>query len=426
MRVKMRFRGNMGTEFFHISGGGERLTFVSHDQSPPALLYWGPDEGTTAADDALLLKRAVPQGQLDQGEVFDCLPEAGRGFTGHPALICHRDDGRFVSQLIMTSAACNASEVSFHLEDQDFGIVVTLSYWLDGSTGIMTACSKIVNSGHDKLHLEWLSAATLPSHHDHLMLFEGRWTREFQPVRTAIDTGLVIKESRSGRTSHHAPPFLIAGSNGFNESHGEASALHLAWSGNHRLLVERLRDGRIQIQAGELFLPGEMSLAHDASYDSPKCYAARSSNGTNGLTERFHPFVRETILGNRLCGKPRLVHFNTWEAVYFNHDIPSLMTLADLAASLGVERFVLDDGWFKGRDDDTAALGDWTIDSRKYPDGLPPPSSRMSKSWVWNSGSGWSRKWRMLIPICCAAILTGFWLWTDDSNLSVEVNMSST
>jgi alpha-galactosidase len=90
------------------------------------------------------------------------------------------------------------------------------------------------------------------------------------------------------------------------------------------------------------------------------------------LTDRYHPFVRSRILAGRLMGKPRPVNFNTWEAVYFRHDLDELKALANLAAEIGAERFVLDDGWFRGRRDDTAGLGDWTPDAAKYPHGLTP------------------------------------------------------
>jgi alpha-galactosidase len=187
-----------------------------------------------------------------------------------------------------------------------------------------------------------------------------------------LKTGLILKDNRTGRTSHHAPPFVAIGEPGFRQNAGEVLGLHVAWSGDHRILAERLRDGRIQIQAGELFHPGEMVLAPGETYQTPCLYVARSQAGLNGLSDRFHPFVREAILGGRLVGKVRPVHFNTWEAVYFRHDLAELKALADLAAKVGAERFILDDGWFSGRNDDTTSLGDWTVDAAKYPDGLSP------------------------------------------------------
>ena len=249
---------------------------------------------------------------------------------------------------------------------------MTLAISLDPATGVAAFRSRLLNQGDEPLSLGWMAPAALPLTHDEVMVFDGRWAREFQPVRQRLATGLLVKENRTGRTSHHAPPFAVVGPPGFGEDAGEVLGLHLAWSGNHRLLVERLRDGRLQFQAGELFLPGEMTLAPGESYQTPILYAARSSAGLNGLSARFHPFVRDRILGGRLKGKPRTVHFNTWEAVYFRHDLAELKALADLAAGVGAERFVLDDGWFEGRNDDTTSLGDWRADRSKYPDGLGP------------------------------------------------------
>jgi alpha-galactosidase len=249
-----------------------------------------------------------------------------------------------------------------------------LSYEIDSLSGVLTVKTKVRNTGSDRLWLDWVAAAVLPTTLDEIMVFEGRWAREFQPVRTLLRTGLIVQENRSGRTSHHSPPFLIVGSQGFGERQGELAMLHLAWSGNHRLLAERLRDGRIQMQAGELFLPGEVVLEPGETYDAPTAYAGRASaGGLDVLSARLHAFVRSQILDDkRLREKPRPVHFNTWEAIYFAHSQSAMMDLASNAAGVGVERFVVDDGWFIGRNDDKAGLGDWTTDLAKYPAGLTP------------------------------------------------------
>jgi len=354
-----------------ISGGGDTLRLLSRDGQLPEIVYWGPaapggSSAIAAAD------RGVPHGGLDEGERFDCFPEAGRGFNGHPALIARRDDGSFVSQLKFKSGRGVRNVAEIELADPRFGLAVSLRYTLDNSTGVLSVATRVQNAGRDKLWLDWVAAAVLPTPHDELMLFEGRWAREFQPVRTHLRTGLIAKDNRTGRTSHHAPPFLTAGERGFSEDEGQVALLHLAWSGNHRLFAERLRDGRVQLQAGELFLPGEMVLEPGATYEAPLAYAARSDRGLNRLSASLHSFVRKTILGGRLREKPRPVHFNTWEAVYFAHSQSQMMDLASHAAGVGVERFVVDDGWFIGRNDDKAGLGDWTTDLAKYPGGLTP------------------------------------------------------
>ncbi len=356
-----------------LDGGGNTVLLQTR-AGPPQLAYWGEPLPATLDEAALaiLAERALPHGMLDGGEVLDLYPEAGRGFTGHPALECHRDDGAFVTQLALVEATQGPDTLTIRLADEAAGVEVVMTVELDARTGVAAFSSRIRNLGATPLHLDWVAAATLPTTNDEVMVFDGRWAREFHTLRQTVPTGLLVKENRTGRTSHHSPPFIVVGEPGFGEHHGEVLGLHFAWSGDHRLLVERLRDGRLQCQAGELFWPGEMTLAAGETYETPRLYAARSTAGLNGLSARFHPFVRRRILGDRLTNKPRPVNFNTWEAVYFRHDLEELKALADGAAAVGAERYVLDDGWFKGRPNDTKGLGDWTADPVKYPDGLGP------------------------------------------------------
>jgi alpha-galactosidase len=361
------------SDFLRLDGGRDTLLLQTR-AGPPRLAYWG--ERLPAALDeralAALAERAVPHGMLDGGEGLDLFPEAGRGFTGHPAFECHRDDGGFVTQLALVEAKQGADGASFRMADKVAGVEVVLTVAMDAGTGVAAFSSRIANLGATPLHLDWIAAAALPSLDDEALVFDGRWSREFHTVRQRVATGLLVKENRTGRTSHHSPPFMVLGEPGFGEHRGAVLGLHFAWSGDHRLLVERLRDGRVQAQAGELFWPGEMILAAGETYETPKLYAARSAGGLNGLSARFHPFVRHSILGHRLTDKPRPVNFNTWEAIYFRHDLEELKALADAAAAVGAERYVLDDGWFVGRPNDTKGLGDWTADLVKYPDGLGP------------------------------------------------------
>ncbi|HXQ47347.1 MAG TPA: alpha-galactosidase, partial [Caulobacteraceae bacterium] len=353
-----------------LDGGGDTL-LLQQTPGAPRLIYWGE----ALLDDAIgaeAMAERVTRGTIDGGEVFDLFPEAGRGFTGQPAFEHHRDDGGFVSQLKPVNVEVQGQCATFRLADDMAGVEAMLTVELDADTGVASFRSRIVNRAAAPLHLDWVAAAALPLGFDELVLFDGRWAREFQTARQRLGAGMLVRENRTGRTSHHSPPFLLAGEPGFGEHSGEVLGLHFAWSGNHRLLVERLRDGRMQAQAGAFFWPGELTLGQGETYETPTLYAARSSIGTNGLTHRFHPFVRTRILGGRLARKPRPVNFNTWEAVYFRHDLAELKTLADAAADIGAERFVLDDGWFKGRPDDTAGLGDWTPDPAKYPNGLTP------------------------------------------------------
>ncbi|MCR5879262.1 alpha-galactosidase [Phenylobacterium sp. J367] len=354
-------------------GGGQTL-LVGLRNGRPHFDYWGAalPAGARETLDARLLERAIPHGMLDGGERLDLLPESGHGFMATPALKVSRAHGGFVTQMAVQAAHVADDACQIRLADAAAGVEVLCEIRLDPATGVASFQLELRNAGLDALRVDWASPVAFPSLGDEILAFGGRWAREFAGRRLRLPSGLWASEARTGRTSHHSPPFLVIGEPGFGEHHGQVLAVHLAWSGDHRLFAERLRDGRIQVQAGELFWPGEVVLAPGEAYRSPIVYAAKSDVGLNGLSARLHAFVRGTVLGGRLTGRPRPVHFNTWEAVYFRHDEDELKRLAEAAASVGAERFVLDDGWFKGRDDDTTSLGDWTPDPGKYPQGLGP------------------------------------------------------
>ncbi len=361
------------SEFHRLDGGGDTL-LVSLQEGRPHIAYWGPElaQGAEASLDARLLDRAVPHGMLDGGVAFGLFPQNGWGFTGVGALQAHRPDGRFITQLAFEGCRRSADGIDLVLADTLARIEVTISLGLDAASGVAAFQTRVRNVGPEPLNLDWVSPVALEVPGGEVLAFSGRWAREFDTERFRPGAGIWASESRTGRTSHHAPPFLVVGEAGFGEHHGQVLGLHLAWSGDHRLFVERLRDGRLQVQAGELFWPGEIMVEAGETYQTPMLYAARSDTGLNGLSDRLHGFVRDRILGGRLRAKPRPVHFNTWEAVYFRHDLEELKALANAAAGVGAERFVLDDGWFRGRNDDSAALGDWSPDPVKYPDGLGP------------------------------------------------------
>ena len=139
-------------------------------------------------------------------------------------------------------------------------------------------------------------------------------------------------------------------------------------SGNHRVLAERVVTGDAFLAGGELFAPGEVVIAPGASVSSPWVIGSWG-DGLNQLAQRFHSEWRDRPQHPR---RARPITLNTWEAVYFDHDFDRLAALADTAVTVGIERFVLDDGWFTGRRDDTRGLGDWEVDAEVWPEGLHP------------------------------------------------------
>ena len=143
----------------------------------------------------------------------------------------------------------------------------------------------------------------------------------------------------------------------------------VAWSGNNIHHVEKLVDDNISIGAGELLLPGEIILAKGESYKSPKIIASYSAEGLDGITNRHYAHIRAR---DNHPKKARPLTLNLWEAVYFDHDFEQLSKIVNKAAEIGVERVVLDDGWFGARRDDRQGLGDWVVSKEVWPNGLKP------------------------------------------------------
>jgi alpha-galactosidase len=334
----------------------------------PTILHWGApiDEPSALVPS---LDRPLVHGAPDLIAPVSVVPEHGSGFTGRPGLAGHRrrgthwaprfrPDGHVLDgpRLVATAVDPVAQLRLEMIIEVEECLVVT---------------NEITNTSEDERYLLDGLTVTLPipEHLDELGTFDGRWTREMHPVRLGWAHGAHTAENRRGRTSHETPPLVFAGTSGFGEWQGEIRGAHLAWSGNHSWLADRSADGRRYLQLGELLHPGELTLEPGESYRTPEVVAVWSESGLTPATQRFHRRLRAR---SEHPTAPRPVIVNTWEAVYFDHDAVALRELADRAARIGVERFVLDDGWFGSRRDDTSGLGDWVVSPDAHPDGLTP------------------------------------------------------
>ncbi|MCL4116551.1 UNVERIFIED_CONTAM: hypothetical protein GTU68_000747 [Idotea baltica] len=319
---------------------------------------------------AMALDSAVPLAGLNGLAPRTILPEASRGFPARPGIEGHRSDGSgWAPRMEMVDIATTPDSVTMSSADDGAGLSQQVSIALDAS-GVVKIWVTVTNTAASPYQLDGLTMCVpLPSSAREAMQLGGRWSNEFRAERRLVATGALEVENRAGRTSHDRFPALFVGDVGFSEERGEVLAAHLAWSGNSRLRVESFSDGRRVLQVGDALLPGEMQLAPGETYTSPVLYLAWSNAGLNGISDCFHPYVRGRA-SHPTTDRPVLL--NTWEAVYFDHDLDRLKALADTAAQVGAERFVLDDGWFRHRRDDTAGLGDWYVDETVWPDGLDP------------------------------------------------------
>ncbi len=308
----------------------------------------------------------VAHAGLDVVIPLGIIAEHARGYPGRPGLIGARADGTaWSTRFERQTMEVDASTATFELVDSVAELGITLVIEL---TDVLTISTSLTNFGDAAFGLQRLAPSVpMPVHAEDLLSFEGRWCREFQPRRSPFE-GTTSVENRSGRTSHATMPALFAGSRGFTEQVGEVWGVQLAWSGNYELVAQELPDGRRHVQCGELLDPGEVVLAKGERYAAPDVVVAWSPAGLSGASQAFHREVRRRLP----TSGPRPVILNTWEAVYFDHRLDTLSALADVAAAVGVERFVLDDGWFGGRRNDEAGLGDWWVSDAVWPEGLGP------------------------------------------------------
>jgi alpha-galactosidase len=321
----------------------------------PRVLHWGADIGRSDEPESIMadLVRAgvLPDGgPVDRGGqlTVPLLPAEADGWLGRPGLSGHRDGRAGHLRLTLTRPVDVSNDsgrggLTAELADAVAGVEVTSELRLSPQ-GVLRMRLTVRNTAPGVWTLDGaLCLLPVPADAAEVLDTTGHWARERTPQRTAFGHGALTHENRRGKTGFDGPPLYVAGTPGCGFRHGEVWGVHVGWSGNHQYLAQRLPE-----------------------FDAV----------LGGLSDRMHAFLRARPEHPRA---PRPLTLNTWEAVYFDHSLDRLTALADRAAAIGVERFVLDDGWFRGRRDDTAGLGDWYVDPDVWPDGLGPLVSHVRK-----------------------------------------------
>jgi alpha-galactosidase len=346
----------------------------------PVIAHWG-GELETIDRDSILKSVYLPKqpGGVDVTAPIAVVPQHGDGCFARPGLAGHRPGGRYFAPRFSHSKV-EMSDYGFVFTSTDSAAELSLRCQFElRDSGVLAINAVVTNLGDSRYLLDTLSITLpIPNGAEELVTLTGSWAREFAIRRQSFSHGAWTSENRTGRTSHEHPPVVWAVQANADEWHGEVWGAHLAWSGNHVLLAEVLADSRKYLQLGELLMAGEVCLEPGGSYSTPEVVATYSRNGLTPASIKFHRNVRANLPKQSKSAK-RKVLLNTWEAVYFDHDEEKLKHLADLAASVGVERFVLDDGWFAGRRNDKSSLGDWWVSPEIYPNGLKPLISHVQK-----------------------------------------------
>jgi alpha-galactosidase len=341
----------------------------------PLWRYWGPrlPDGTTPGM-PLRDTRPLPSFMLDVDQPLTVAPTFGVGWFGQSALLAHRAGQAFAQAFTRCEVEwiTPSRAVKLHLVDDVARLRLSLSLALDATSDVLVARSVLVNEGDSALDVQWLAAATLPlpGHCDQVRSYAGQHLHEFLLQTEPLTRSLWRRENRRGRTSHDCFPGAVVTTPGATQHAGLVYGAHLAWSGNSRQTIEWLHDGQYQWQMGEWLAPGEGLLAPGQALQTPEIVASCSVAGLDGLAANFHAELRSRLDWPGGAMRARPVHLNTWEGFYFDLQLDKVKDLATAAAAVGVERFVLDDGWFHGRHHDRAALGDWWPDESKFPHGL--------------------------------------------------------
>ena len=331
--------------------------------------HWGaPVHGDLAAVQTAI-RPSIANSSWDQPQFPGIMRESSRGFLGRPTLSGHRNGKAWSTKFEVTDFHHQKNRVGVTFRDLHAEIEVVISFELD-TNGVLFQRATVKNlADTDYCINEFIHWLPLPKEATQTLDFAGRWSNERNPQRKEIATGTWVRESREGRSGHNFSIADIALTAHTSFQSGSAWATSIAWSGNSQYLVEKLFDGSQSIGAGELLMPGELILSSGQSYEAPALISVFSAEGLDGVSAAYHSYLRARDVHPK---RERPLTLNMWEALYFDHDEEKIKALVDVAAEVGIERVVLDDGWFHSRRNDRAGLGDWVIDPAVWPNGLSP------------------------------------------------------
>ena len=258
------------------------------------------------------------------------------------------------------------------LKDDIIGLVVKLNYTVFPGQNVIVRNVEFINEGEDELKL--LKAMSLqldlPDDEFDFIHFSGAWLRERQLYRTALRPGLQSIDSLRYSSSPQNNPFFMLSRKNTTEESGEVYGFNLIYSGNFQNSVEVDHFSTTRVLVGLNPVEFEYLLEPKMSFMTPEAVMSYSAQGMNVLSQQLAIFYREHLVNPHFAKRPRPIVLNSWETMYFNLTTDKVLELAKCGQQLGVELFVLDDGWFGHREGDNSSLGDWTTDYRRLPKGI--------------------------------------------------------
>lgn len=280
-----------------------------------------------------------------------------------------------------TSYGNDSENLIVSLIDTDHQLELQLSYSIFENLSAIVRKATIINHGKQEVKLTNLQSTVLdlPNDSYDFLQLSGAWTKERHITTRPLTQGITKIESLRGASSHQENPFIALVDKNVTNDSGNIYASNLIYSGNFISQVEVDEWGQSRLMTGINPATFKWKLAPNQDFSTPEAVLFYSKQGFNGLMKQTHNFVKKHIIDQKWQQRDRLIVINNWEATYFDFNEEKLLKLAAQANQLGIECFVLDDGWFGKRDSDNSSLGNWTVDKRKFPQGLDHFSAQVHK-----------------------------------------------
>ncbi|TDF97717.1 alpha-galactosidase [Paenibacillus piri] len=393
---------------FHLRAGEMSYGLQIFDSGYLAHLYWG--RKLSRLQGGRLLRTGIDRAfspnphPPDRSFSLDWLPQEypSYGSTDYrqPAVQVQLDNGSTVSDLQYESHTIRrgkpglnglpatyveqdteAETLEIVLKDALSGLRAALSYTVYEQRNVLTRSVRLTNDGETPLKvLRALSMSVDFPHRDYgLLQLSGAWSRERHVQKRALVPGTQSVESRRGASSHQHNPFIALLANGATEDHGDVYGFSLVYSGNFTASVEVDQFDTARVGMGINPFDFSWLLAPGEAFQTPEAVMVYSPDGLNGMSQTYHGLYRTRLCRGKFRDEPRPVLINNWEATYFDFDADKIEQIAQAGKQLGIELFVLDDGWFGKRNDDKTSLGDWFVDVNKLPGGLNDLAERITK-----------------------------------------------
>ncbi|WP_028558990.1 alpha-galactosidase [Paenibacillus pinihumi] len=391
---------------FHLQSKRASYVIQLINSGIPAHVYWGPKLRQQQLGRILQLQERCsfsPNSSPDDMRVsLDTLPQEypayGAGDLRHPAYQIQRPDGSTVSEALYVAhriidgkpqleglpatyveESGEAQTLEIELLDKLAGLKITLSYSVFRDVDAIARSVRFENVGSEDIKLlRVLSMAVDLEHHDYdLIHLSGTWARERYMERRPLASGVQGVESRRGSSSHQHNPFIALVSKNANEYQGDVYGFSLVYSGGFSAQAEVEPYGTTRVTMGLQPFDFSWLLEPGQSFQTPEAVMVFSAEGLGGMSRNYHKLYRERLCRGEFRDKARPVLVNNWEATYFDFTADKIEQIAQAGSELGIELFVLDDGWFGKRDGDNSSLGDWVVDKRKLPNGLNDLAERV-------------------------------------------------